>query len=172
MSLPDPEPQQCQQHFLTYLASESIFTYRYLYGLLDVTCKAIRLLQNNKDLDLKKTLVFRAKATRPTHASLLDISSIGLSSSSSDSDNDSDDNDVTSAGADVSFSLTFPSPRRRGVSLPPPESSSGGSRGNVSLLPENRDGGKRERVLFAIFPLFLKYQRRISFLAKQLLMYA
>jgi hypothetical protein len=63
---------------------------------------------------------------------LLDITSIGLSDSDNDSDND---NDVSS---DVSVSLTFPSPRRRGVSLPPesppsgPDTTTTGA-GNLSL---------------------------------------
>jgi hypothetical protein len=39
------------------------------------------------------------------------------------------------------------------VSLPP-ESSSGGSRGNISLPPENRDGGKRESFDCHFFPIF------------------
>jgi hypothetical protein len=68
----------------------------------------------------------RRKTGKPTHASLLDISSIGLS----DSDNDDSPDDDNA----VSVALTFPSPRRRGVSLPPespPETTP--AAGNLSL---------------------------------------
>ena len=85
----------------------------------------------------------RSKNTKPTHASLLDISSIGLSDSDNDSDDDVNDkrhnaihpmNDVNDT-SDVSVSLNFTSPRRRGVSLPPesPTSVTPPSTGNLSL---------------------------------------
>lgn len=86
---------------------------------------------------LEEEIQARSKTSKPTHASLLDISNIGLS----DSDNDSDHEDNDASGA-VSVTLSYPSPRRRGVSLPPesppsgPASSSvsgGGGAGNLSL---------------------------------------
>ena len=92
---------------------------------------------------LEEEIPARAAATKPSHASLLDISNLGRDQDEDSEDEEEEEEDTSTAAAYCDNPSRFG--LRRGMSLPPESRVSGDARDSMSMSRDARDSMSMSR---------------------------